>query len=807
MKKHVIVFILMLVILTGFLDQIFAGAWEVNKKHWPRLIFETADIPVVKAHYDAALQGKEPYKTLLERIQATAAKTPSATDKAWAQQMVNGNIGKSKALIFLLTGNQSYGDEAKNILLKMFPGDEVPKYSVTSFSFNTSAYKNLKSSVMQSIHAAQSLTLHCQVYDLLKGAGYNFGASETKIRENISTLADRIYNISSWISSGAKVANLLVEDVEEQNNFQLKMMSALGLAAITLNESGLADKWINRAMSKFWQVYKAQTTSIGGYGEGPFYFMYSSLNFLPFFRAYNLFMDGKGGTFEGYQVPNFLSDARVAKVFDWYVKIRMPNGDRPGYDDGYYAPYPIGALVNDSRLSNHATDHFPSSNLGVYVWDWENTEKMSDGYDNRYFSGFANLDLSVDLLCTFDINVKPATPAGSPSQFFSDAGTVVFRSDWGKNAVYMLLLGEKGTVRQIGGVHEHPDAGSFVIYAYGELLALDAGYPGYPQHDKVNKAKNHSVILVDENGPDTDADLGEFFNTAALDFASVKMSYGGAKLTRNVLFVENQYFVVFDQIQSDTQHKYTYLVHGLAGPNVANTSFTKMPYGLIWKKPKASLEAFILTDRGTSAYEVGDDYHSLTFFSGSGDLPMHKLLRVRQTASALNSVMALVPVSADKKSPLITAVNITNGACIQISENENSQALCIVRGDQNAVQVKSSQSAIGDIETDGDMAFVKFLGKDNQPTLLFVKNATSIKIGQQPFLTAKQKCNLILSYNQKDGQIAGEFQGPENNSLSLKLPFHQPKVTGVAKQTFQPKTGIIQLDFEKTKSFLISAEK
>ena len=101
-----------------------------------------------------------------------------------------------------------------------------------------------------------------------------------------------------------------------------------------------------------------------------------------------------------------------------------------------------------------------------------------------------NMDLTVDIFCSFDASITPMAPTGSPTMYFPDAGNVVFRSSWDSNAIYLHLLAEKGNMRIIGGTHEHPDAGSFVIYAHGELLALDAGYPGYPQHDLVNQAKN-----------------------------------------------------------------------------------------------------------------------------------------------------------------------------------------------------------------------------------------------------------------------------------------------------------------------------
>ena len=370
------------------------AGWQPNKTHWPRLIYESSDMPIIRAHLDAAQKGVEPYKTLWERIQKTAYSKPNFGVKEWGQQNVNGGIIKARALLFVLTGEKNHAAWARDGLLSMYTGEEIPKYGITGLTLKVAAYKNLKSSVLQSIHMAQSLTQHCQAYDIVKGGGYDFGDSEKQIKENIASLAEQIYTISNWISSGAKAADIIQQDVEEQNNFQLKMMSALGLAAITLNDHPNAEKWINRAMTKFWQVYNAQTTPQGGYGEGPFYYLYAGLNFMPFFRAYNLFMDGQGGTYDNIKIPNFLSTERVAKVLDWHIKIRMPNGDRPGFDDGYYAAFMSGLMVSDPKISGHSTDHYAAADLGVYAWDWLNTETMTGGYDNRLISSFANLDLT-----------------------------------------------------------------------------------------------------------------------------------------------------------------------------------------------------------------------------------------------------------------------------------------------------------------------------------------------------------------------------------------------------------------------------
>ena len=69
-----------------------------------------------------------------------------------------------------------------------------------------------------------------------------------------------------------------------------------------------------------------------------------------------------------------------------------------------------------------------------------------------------------------------------------EAGLALFREDLGPDARYFLLLGEHGPARQHGFDHEHPDATSLLLYAFGEPLPLDSGYINWDHHNLVNRA-------------------------------------------------------------------------------------------------------------------------------------------------------------------------------------------------------------------------------------------------------------------------------------------------------------------------------
>ena len=126
------IFIISVILLST--TQLFGG-WQQSKNHWPRLTFEKQDIAIIRSHYEAAQQGKEPYKTLWTRIQKSGSMTAKIGNKEWGPQNANAGIAKSKALIYLLTGDKQKANEARDILSNMYTGEEIPKFGVRSLTF------------------------------------------------------------------------------------------------------------------------------------------------------------------------------------------------------------------------------------------------------------------------------------------------------------------------------------------------------------------------------------------------------------------------------------------------------------------------------------------------------------------------------------------------------------------------------------------------------------------------------------------------------------------------------------------------
>ena len=163
------------------------------------------------------------------------------------------------------------------------------------------------------------------------------------------------------------------------------------------------------------------------------------------------------------------------------------------------------------------------------------------------------------------------------------AGDAVMRSDWTEDATYMLLRGEHGRVRAHGLGHEHPDETSFILYAGGEMLAVDAGYINFPNHHKVNSGRNHNVVLVNGKGPPlfmagnasigggNDAFLQRFYASDFMDYAEVVAQYQDTDVMRRVMFIGKRYFAVADELSSTGENHFEWRLHGNGGGTSGGT--------------------------------------------------------------------------------------------------------------------------------------------------------------------------------------------------------------------------------------------
>jgi hypothetical protein len=268
----------------------------------------------------------------------------------------------------------------------------------------------------------------------------------------------------------------------------------------------------------------------------------------------------------------------------------------------------------------------------------------------------------------YDASVASVQPDLPLSCTFTDLEGVIWRTGWNdSDLVFGLKSGayggrfaynryvnrlypfDSGGDANVG--HGHGDANSFYLFRGG--VDLSSEMPDKP--GPANESAVHNTILVDGRDQyrsewhnlyeDTDGKLSAVFGTPGFDYLAADATNRyrtrgngshpiapGAwwlnEFTRHVFFVRPNYFVIVDNLRSDSLHRYDWVAH----------FSEKKPAPVIvegdWVKAPASvtdvLGIKVLTPAGF-VYEIGESIHPYT------NPPITKpYIRIRPAANAAN---------------------------------------------------------------------------------------------------------------------------------------------------------------------------
>ena len=420
----------------------------------PSLLFSAAEIPTLQDRIQ-----REPYATWWQTVLERATSGPSSSE-----ERTKVRYAKASAFAYLMTDDATFAQQAVDLLIDVkFP----PRGGDLGEPHNE----------------GEVVAQYAVAYDMIHSFAQGDADQLNEIRDILAEEAQRLHKGIVIIEIDLGLTSLKIRlhqtpdprdpDELHLDNWHVRAYGGLGLAAMALadytGEDDSPQEWADRAFDLVTRSLWHQIDDVdGGYAEGPFYSRYAADVYLPYMFA-----------LKNLTGVDLFVDPQIEKMHQWSLNLRLPNGRRPNTDDGHlddwYGHY-LSAVYADG---------------GVNRWDWENNE---NGLYTRQFS-------EMDAIAVYDDAVTAEEPSHGPTVFMPEAGDAVFRSDWSEDATYMLLRAEHGTARAQGLGHEHPDETSFIIYAGGEMLALDAGYINFTNHNKVNRGRNHNVILVDGEGP------------------------------------------------------------------------------------------------------------------------------------------------------------------------------------------------------------------------------------------------------------------------------------------------------------------
>ncbi|MFA6032519.1 MAG: heparinase II/III family protein [Myxococcota bacterium] len=672
----------------------------------PSLLVRPQDKQVVLSRIE-----REPFRSILDGIRQTAGRPhldlpPDTFD---SNEQYNGETAQAAAFLAWLFDDAVMAKKARDFMAKL--------------SDNYASHADFDIDIrMPSI-------MMCYVFalDMLAGAKLIPDSEAKAAEKKLTTINDAFFNdyvmnevtrtLSIWYT---------------QNNHPIRTACSIATAALAYPDHPSAGRWANWAFSELNYLWGADGCYVqpdGGVSEGPFYYIYA---FTPSIALSVAWRNRVGAprifstscinrqTAEPWGshkcrsgVPfvynNLFDEALFVRSIDWSLALSLPDGRRPPMEDA------------NMRYHNGIGVMAGVMNRPDYLWDW-----VSSGYSTDW-----GLNLAIQHLVYAPDAMTPVEPAFT-KRVMTDAGQAVFRSGWGKDAIWVMLTAEAGDARMT--VHDHVDAGSFTMAAYGEYLVMDTGYykPNAANNAVTAQAPSHNVLMIEgESVPpkgllldfgDTDAFLKNESLTKHISYVEAWQTLKQSTTQRSVAFVRDRYVVTADRIVTPVTDPrlHTWRMHGYAGHDSGGT-FAIGAESAAWERASAGVAVYLAsTEQGLSlsepAFTAGQPPHVHKIDT---TVENHGVLDGKVTAVTPGFLSVVAPyrvgaVPGGPDAPLkverITATGVGSGVAAWAVTHAGGSDLVVLRSKDAPTELALST---GDtLSTDAEVAIVALDGPD-----------------------------------------------------------------------------------------------
>ncbi len=660
----------------------------------------------------------------------------------------------------------------------------------------------------------KELINYCQAYDMLLGVG-------VAVPDTVKTLLDLFaHNLFQKYALVQSIPQQVGFDfyLISKNNHRLMLAAALGQAAVTLNDSENAGAWIQLAMSVIQYVlfedgneaYQSlrQVDADGGYAEGPYYLKYVLKHLIPFFIAMRNFNGDWTEEYTYENIPRSIQspwfDPEYQKIYDWITKIRMPEGRLPALEDSYQDHY-----LPDLAVFG-----------GYYSWPYQSFDDQltKEALLNQQLTD--PFDLRIEYVVAGNAGETEVPPGWENVQVLPEAGSAVFRSDWGTEALYLHLYGQHDSARESGSTHDHADVTSFILGYMGQVLALDAGYIKWDQHYRVNKPENHNLILVDGYGPrppsgpivrvngftlsiknapsPTDGSFTTTYIADNFSYVDVQTEYGQRyelvdsldqqeaweyvesdttefSMNRGVLFVDNRYFVIcddLDNLDSDLKN-YQFLLHGNGGGTSGGT-YESILNGAVWTRDNVKLTTQI------TALNGGVNFSDSLYTHGDGfNTPKtHTCLRATKEAVDTKYLSVLFPDVTDRTADFFEQSNDTSAGFLVNRDplaSEGRYDFIFTQKDQDSLYIPEQtfgSMTIKSIHTDAELLVMSFdkQDPDNPESMKIFGKSISYLTYDDGYFIFKPDSSITSNFSIITGTPANVSRVPTKYTLAQNHP-------------------------------------
>jgi hypothetical protein len=763
---------------------------------YPRTLLKASDVPKVRASLATASS-----RALYQGLYNEAQGNPSGDNTSASGRRMRATFAKNAAFVVMLdcqpTAEALPGlpaDQRAALVAKTRTLLESVNPNVEVFaSFSGGTYTEWQ-------WRSKELIDYLIAYDLLRGAGETpeaLAASQARLQE----FAGNLYRQSITPFLGISFYSYV------KNNHTLMTAAALGMAAVVLSEASSTDRnrqpttWAGAGLyhidNILWRDAQRQSdsTQVTGYAEGPYYCKYALLNCLPFFRAMGHFLpDGRqpytfGTSTRSIRNPYY--DPKYTRLYDWLAAITLPDGRLPALEDSYVdMAMPELALTGQARyvqpLALSRLTGTPMRSLTAQL-----------------------RDVTVDMRAAYLAAALAPTPPQHPAlTVLPGSGNLIFRSGSDSLASYLHLYGRGGLAQANSGGHGQGSAGSFLLHAYGQQLALDPGYLSYDRRAEVGQATNHNLVLVDGAGPAIGtagvaspamSTIQHPLQTAQLTYGEVKTAYQGVSIVRKALFIRNSYYLLADEISAAQPHTYTWQLHGygLAGGLPATTgTFTDSlsTHEGYWQKNGVTLLAHVTATGGATIYATATNPHETTY----GTAENHTTLLVSKSGSTQNQFLAALYPYTGRHARIST----TSGAATAALASTGAGFIDVAFAQADStLQTDASGKLPGAMRADGQL---NFYSTDSTGAFaqLFVQQGTTLYLGEAPILQSTKRATI--SWQALD---ATRYEGSVSRATSLTLALASPPTTvtgaGLASYQYEAASQQLHLTFQEASAFVV----
>ncbi|MFQ6088644.1 MAG: heparinase II/III family protein [Candidatus Methanofastidiosia archaeon] len=673
-----------------------------EKEIHPSLFFYSNEVESLRKRVE-----KEPYNNWYSYFKRLVDKSYLYEDytKKWLPDE-RGKAAYGLAFIYVIEGDERYLEKAKEALFNI---DKEAEYS----SEDIALYFTI-----------EGLKWSAIAYDWL----YNdlSQVENEKIRGFLEKRADELISILEYKYNGRIFTN-----------YGIKIESSVGLVALAMSENPKAYDWLDKSLNYSKFTWEDNLSKDGGYAEGAHYFRVCMEDFIPFAKAYKR-LSG----------VNLFQDDMIKSSFEFMIKIQTPLGEAPQYDDSLHDPkYNTLSWVMNEYQDIEEEMH----------WTWK---KFEDYFMKKkgYSSGNWG-DYTINQILFYDDSIGVREPSFEPTVFMPNSGITVLRDSWDLNSNYLIFLSETEYGMDTRINHEHGDTLSFILYAYGAWLMPDPGYGlhkgiTYSQIDEWYRLPEaHNLIMVDDFGPKSGkkyvGKITRFFDTSFIDFVTGETIYPekpDTLLRRNIFSVDSKYYIIFDEIFSNSIHKYSWFFHGIGDfilkENLAEWKTTSLTTG-----KKVKLQAYFSNPELIINEGKGKGYYQVSWDKYNFKAPY---IQAETQAQNVKNLIILYPINYDQEDPSFLDLENERIGGVQINND-----LMFINKEKLTIKFNG-------IETD---SLFTILSNQDYPEYFMLVEGRKLKIKDKTIFDSDKKTVVALKYSEY--RIEGYILGKTEQTLSI----------------------------------------